>query len=176
MNNVGYDHGDIVIHNGTARLSLAAYCDQEMTLIPYRQAYVYCNTFDLGADLRVEVARFRGKTRIDIRQWQDGLRTKRGISLTYSQWCQLGGYTSTLESEMSKLHAGTPCDSLTDLGDSVFVSIQAPYRVYHIRRWYRDEKNELKPGRQGITLREPEWRHLRDIKGQITRAINERPA
>ena len=43
------------------------------------------------------------------------------------------------------------------LGSNFYVSLSSPYWIVHIRQWFRNEKNEHKPGK-GISLKIQEWR------------------
>jgi hypothetical protein len=173
MNKAGYRHDEIIIHSGVASIPLAQYCDRQLQLVPAEVSCEHRSLFDLGRGLHVEACLYQGTQRIDVRVWDDeGKRTKRGISLTIEQWVALLEDADKLDADLDRVKSGEGLHSSYCLGESVFVSITSPYRVLHIRRWYTDN-GELKPGRQGITLRIPEWRHLVDLQEQLAHAHRE---
>ena len=172
MNSCGYRHDDILIHTSAKSLSLDQYCLQNILLTPAEIGYSLCNLFDLGNGLQVEACYFRGEPRIDIRVWDSGKRTKKGISLTLSQWVDLLTVGAKLDADLERVKAGEDVHSSYHLDQGVFATIDSPYRVFHIRRWYQ-QSDEWKPGRQGITVREREWRHLLDLEKHIIRALKE---
>ncbi len=172
MNRAGYSHSEILIHTDMVSLPLQDYCYRQMIQMPSELTPEQCNLFDLGHGLRVEACVYKGENRIDIRQWDEETqkRTTRGISITTEQWLELLKMTDQLNVDMQRVKGGKDICKAYELPGSVYATIQSPYRVYHIRKWYRDANNELKPGRQGITLREPEWQHLHDLKDQLAYA------
>ncbi len=172
MNRTGYCHSDILVHADMVSLPLRDYCYRQMIQVPFEVAALPCNLFDLGRGLRVEACAFNDEDRIDIRQWDEetNKRTLRGISLTLQQWDELMKISEDLYADLQGVKADKNIQASYELPGSVFATIQSPYRVYHIRRWYCDANNELKPGKQGITLREKEWQHLLDLKHQLAAA------
>jgi len=105
--------------------------------------------------------------------WNSDKRTKKGISLTLPQWSDFLAISEKLDADLERVKTGQDIQTSYPLSDKVFVTIQSPYRVIHIRRWYQ-EKSVWKPGRQGITLREPEWHHLLDLKDHLIRTLKHR--
>lgn len=172
MNKCGYTHDDILVHMDEGSLTLHEYCNKRVLLVPCEVPYTPTTLFDLGHDLHIEACCFRGEPRIDIRMWESDKRTKKGISLTPTQWDSFHDLTERLEADLKMMKAGLDVHKFYSLGlgDAIFVSMDSPYRVIHIRRWYQQD-GEWKPGRKGITLREREWRQLLDLKEHLTRSL-----
>lgn len=177
LNKCGIKHEEILVYAADCPLqhyTLQEYCRRQSILVPAEVGYERCSLFHIAHGLFVEACRYNNQPRIDIRQWdtETNKRTKKGISLTHDQWLNFLALTPCLESDLAKVKDKVQVDSSHQLGDGVYVTINTPYKVFHIRKWFCDG-DVLKPGRQGITLRETEWRHLVHLKEQLALASSD---
>ena len=147
LNRYSHQHDYIDVHTTEGTKSLREYCKQQSLLVPKNNGTVYID--------------------LHQRDFDTGKRTEKGLLLTWDQWLALTTVASHLEDTFVRLKAGEPIHLSEPLGDEVYVSIDTPYPVFNIRRWYKDSDGTLKPGREGITLRETEWSHLLNISHLI---------
>ncbi len=171
LNKKGLQHSEICIHTGSSVLSLNEYCQNLSISTPAEDSYEPCTLFNIGRGLHVEATHYNGRPRIDIRIWNQEeemkMRTRKGISLTLSQWETLLKYRHHIDGDFDRLREKTPVDSSYNLGEDTYATLTSPYRVINIRQWYRADDGVLKPGRKGITLRFSEWEHIIHLQHQL---------
>jgi hypothetical protein len=180
LNRHGLRHDYIDVHTAEGTTPLREYCEQHALLIPAEEGYEHATLFNLRNGLFAEIHKNDNATYIDLHQrnFDTGLRSDKGLMLTWNQWLALTTLAPHLEDTFVKLKAGEPIHLSECLGDGIYVSLDTPYPVFNIRRWYHDAgtpkadgtgitPGTLKPGREGITLREHEWSHLINISHLI---------
>ena len=59
-----------------------------------------------------------------------------------------------LSEVLQKVKAGENISMFECLGDDIHVSVNNPYKVINVRRWFKDACGENKPTKEGITVRE----------------------
>jgi hypothetical protein len=169
LNRHGHQHDYIDVHTAEGTKPLREYCENHSLLVPAEVSYEHTTLFNLRCGLFAEIYKNNGTVYIDLHQrdFDTGKRTEKGLLLTWDQWLALTTVASHLEDSFVRLKAGEPIHLSESLGEEVYVSIDTPYPVFNIRRWYKDSDGTLKPGREGITLRETEWSHLLNISHLI---------
>lgn len=137
------------------------------------------NSFvDLGRNRRASLTSYRGKQMIHIRQFfmdkqKEMVPGKKGIALSQVEWNKLLAIREQLhfhdipnqikeEKEVNEL----PKKEIDAEGNPFFCigrnrrvsfSFYKGKRMLHIREYYEDENNEMRPSKRGIALVESEW-------------------
>jgi hypothetical protein len=163
MNSVGYTHDDITVYNeGSPAVSLHKFCRQHEVKLPPEAKPHMLNLYDVGHGLRVHGSKYRADFRFCLSIGEDE------ILLNSAQWSNLMLLLRKLDAELDKMKAGEDIQSINELGDSLFISLSSPERIFHIQR--KDEQGEM----QGILpLYEPDWRDLIHLKNHLSRARRE---
>lgn len=169
LNSHGIPHADILVHSGSQQGSqtstLAEYCHEHAIPLPAESPYEQQTLFNLLAGLFAEICTLRGEACIDIHQrdWETQARKGKGLVLTRGQWFILKTIAPRLEDALEKVRGGAAFKTSEHLGDDIYATVAAPYKVINIRRWYEDDSGALKPSFDGITIRWCEWLHLLNI-------------
>ena len=173
LNSYGVD--EIGVYSPEGTLSLEEYCEQQTIPVPGTIEYIHQTLFDLKWGLYAEVCTHDGMTGLKLHQrdTETGECTDDGITLTFAQWkeCINTGLTEILLHKLSNIKCGVKETYSHCLGSDVYASVSHPYPVFNIRRWYKSKEGELKPTREGITLREFEWLRLMNIQHLIKHSI-----
>lgn len=134
---------------------------------------------DLGGNIRVEACHFKEEPRVDIRVWEQGgdlfRRTKRGVSLSPTQWVQLLALNECLVGDISNLKKKQHVDKTYDLGGNLRVNIKSPYWLIDVRRWFRPigENQPLFPTTKGLKLKFQQWSSLMEADKQLRSVLPE---
>jgi len=115
--------------------------------------------FYLGQDACVEVTEWRGETRVDIRQYQGGYRTKKGVSLTPSRFRLLVQSLRRITDTLEEIIGGGASEYEYHLGGNVWVYAKAPYQAVQIRKKFL-RQGVLMHSPYGISLKSPQWQKL----------------
>ena len=110
----------------------------------------------LGNDRFVEVNQWKGKLRVDIREWKHDKPTKKGFSLTLMRW---KNFVQQLEYTDRALHG--KISYWSHLGGNVYCSTSAGVRV-DIRKYWKPLA-EVVPTKKGIYLRPSEYVRLKQL-------------
>ena len=114
-------------------------------------------TVTLGRERCVEVCEWKGELRVDLREWQDGKPTKKGISLPLMRWKNWVDYIEYVDEALREKKTYK-----SHLGGNVYCSITESGCV-DIRQYWRPE-SEVVPTKKGLCLRPSEYETL---KGSI---------
>jgi hypothetical protein len=135
---------------------------------------VKTDVLHLGRDINVEPTLVQGQLRVDIRKWgDDGIRTRKGISLPVQCWQELIKCRQQLEENMEKMRDDQEVSDCCVLGDDIYATIKSPLWIIDIRNWYKSaECTFVKPGRRGIALKFPEFSKLMDYSGIIAQKLS----
>lgn len=193
MNEHGYPNNSMTVYHEGLMYNLMTFCTVINVPTP---AQTTCKTlFDIGyADVRVEATQYHGSERVDIRKWEGRIweatrdsegrrnhddtqmkRTTKGISLTVQQWDALINIGTDIVADFTDLHHQREVNKRYYLGDDVYATINTPYLVMNIRRWYEDKNERVwKPSRKGIAIPFSAWDDMHHLR-HVMRAIHEQP-
>lgn len=88
------------------------------------------------------------------------------------EWLEFLLNSEDMKTALKNMKSGESVDAAYYIGNNYLaVTVKTPYRVVNLRRWYKDGLELLKPGREGITLRESEMTQLCNLKDLINMSI-----
>ena len=119
----------------------------------------------LGHGRYVYVVDWKGEPRIDLRQWQDGKATKKGISLTLMRW---KNWVDSIEDVDKALSAEESYSS--HLGGNVYCTVENGF--VDLRQYWRPQE-ELVPTKKGMRLWPDEYAALKTYVQKIGEALPE---
>jgi len=126
--------------------------------------------FSIGNDRFASVRKFKGETRVDVREFTNGeIPTRKGISLTPSRWAMFRRSVSALEEQLASEDQPLEGYMGIHLGGFVYAKANAEYRTIDIRQYFipKNERKQI-PTKKGITLRHFEWNCLKSRMEDLT--------
>ncbi len=122
-------------------------------------------TVQLGPKKRASLCEWRGEMRMDVRETESGLLTKKGVSLGLDKIKKLHATLLDVTMALGRLNNGENIEFKVDLGDGVFVSVTSPYAGVDLRQFFKSTLNEeqmylpaeWKATKRGVFLTVPEW-------------------
>ena len=121
----------------------------------------------MGNEQYVEVTEWKGELRVDLRQWQDGKPTKKGISVTLMRWKNWVECISYLDEALQNKKAYS-----CHLGGNVYCDLGDDSVCVDIRQhWMPEEK--VVPTKKGLCLRPLEYQRLKELVPLIGQALPE---
>ena len=128
-----------------------------------------------GSNRYITVQRWRGETRIDIREWEGDSPSKKGVSLTLNRWKMLCYTVPDIRLAIKRIAIGEKdADLKAHLGGNMYVSVTRGYGRVDIRQfWLPENEEEIKATRKGIALCLNEWEALVSYISDIEKAVPE---
>ena len=136
---------------------------------------------------RVLVKEWKNERRVDIREWEGNdeksVPTKKGISLTTSEWDNLKKHSEEIDNQIRAICTeNAQIESKFDLGGLKFVSLDSAQAFIDVRAyWYPSQQDQPDytplsdekpvPTKRGIALRPEEWDSLVMLVTEIDNAI-----
>lgn len=123
--------------------------------------------FQLGNCRYIEVKEWKGELRVDLREWENGQPTKKGISLTLMRWKNLVDAIEYVDQGLRNNDGYK-----THLGGNVYICIGAGSVCVDIRQFWKPE-NEVVPTKKGLCLRPGEYQRLKELIPEVGRTLPE---
>ena len=123
--------------------------------------------FDLGNQRYVKVSEWKGETRVDLREWEGDVPTKKGISLTLMRW---KSFVNCINNVDEALNNETSYQN--HLGGNVYCTVKESNPCVDIRQHWKPSE-EVVPTKKGLCLRPGEYRRLKESIYDIGTAIPE---
>ena len=125
------------------------------------------NTFELGNQRYVNVCKWKGEKRVDLREWDGNKPTKKGISLPLIHWkclvdCLIDVDDAIKSGEGYRNH----------LGGNVFCTVKERNPCVDIRQHWKP-KNDVVPCKKGLCLRPSEYEALKNRVPDIIQTLPE---
>jgi hypothetical protein len=138
-----------------------------------RSMGIRCNIL-LGHDRWIRVvAHPNGEVQIEFRQ-MSGTEVQNLIALPLKTYLGLRDSLKELKINFQKALKDECVNIKIHLGANVHASIKSPFKCVHIRKWYRNmDVNELRPGKEGVTLTYRGLRELCKIDNHIETIVPE---
>ena len=121
----------------------------------------------LGNGRYLQVCEWKGALKVDLREWQDSVPTKKGISLSLSRWKSLVDAIETIDQTLKDKR-----DYESHLGGNVYCRVQQDNPCVDIRQHWKPE-NEVIATKKGICLRPLEYKRLKEVLPEIDQALPE---
>lgn len=120
---------------------------------------------DLGNDRYVQVSEWKEELRVDLREWNGNVPTKKGISLTLMRYKNFVEVTETvdkalLDKESYERH----------LGGNVYCTVKGS--CVDIRQYWKPEE-EVVPTKKGLCLRPLEYKRLKELITEVGQTLPE---
>lgn len=123
-------------------------------------SYIIMKTYDLGVNRVLEVTRDGDSYSIVIK---DNVSAAEAV-FPKVRWAAFRYLVKDIDVEVTKLKEGkTEFRYSQQYGGGWLVSVTSGIRCVDLRRFFMNEKDEMKPTRHGIGLRLPEWEMLKDV-------------
>ena len=123
--------------------------------------------FSLGNEKYVQVNKWKGEMRVDIREWQYDKPAKKDISLPLMRWKILVDQIENVDKALqNKLAYGY------HVGGNVYCSIDENSVCVDIRQYWKPNE-EVVPTKKGICLRPKEHNRLKELIPSIGKALPE---
>ena len=121
--------------------------------------------YDLGNGRYLQVCRWKGEQRVDLREWLNGKPTKKGISLTLMRWKNFVDYVEYLDEalENKKMYS-------SHLGGNVYCAVAESSKCVDIRQYWKPEE-EVVPTKKGLCLRPSEYNRLKEVIPEIGQTL-----
>jgi len=125
--------------------------------------------YNLGHSKILKVCRFNNQKRVDLRIWEEGKPTKKGVSLTVTEVKELINHLDEVMSEFSALReSGEGQNKIFPIGRSVYFSFDAAFGCVSIRRHFTPPNTTtILPTRFGVSLGFEKFCRLSEILRQI---------
>ena len=121
----------------------------------------------LGNDRYVEVKKWKGELRVDLREWKDHKPTKKGISLTLMHWKNWVDYLEYRDQAIAeKKHYKS------HLGGNVYCTVNEGSACMDIRQYWKPQE-EVVPTKKGLCLRPIEYNTLKELLPDIGNVLPE---
>ena len=120
----------------------------------------YKHTFHIGAKRYLI---FHGENglveNIFIKEWDGKKVTNKGVQLNVSKLVVMMHYGEVMVNEVEKIIKGeTDVDKKIHIGGGMYLTSTSPYKTVGIRRWKKNNANDLYPTSEGVSLKINEWR------------------
>ena len=125
------------------------------------------STYSLGNGRNVRVCEWKGDKRVDLRECDGEIPTKKGISLTLIRWKWLVDNIDYIDEALKK---GDVYEQ--HLGGNVYVKIKQGGVCVDIRQYWKPEE-EVVPTKKGLCLRPTEYERLKEVIPEIGTALPE---
>ena len=124
----------------------------------------------LGNGRYVQVTEWKGEMRVDIREWDNDLPTKKGVSLSLMQYKNLlAGIETFIDPAMKENK-----NEMFNLGANVFMKVRKNNPCVDIRQfWKPPQHSEAVPTKKGICLRPSEYAALKTFIPEIEKLLPE---
>jgi hypothetical protein len=120
---------------------------------------------ELGNNRYVKVCDWNGELRVDIREWNEGKPTKKGISLPLSRWKNLVNIFDQIdEAKKGGIQFGQ------HLGGNVYCHLKSGY--VDVRKYWKPA-GESVPTKKGIFLRPDEYSELKVVAAEVGTVLPE---
>ena len=121
------------------------------------------------SDIKVSLTSWKDSPRIDIRTFDNGYATKKGVSLTLQRWYTLMNNKKGVDEALRKSEK----DFKTHLGGNVyaeaFPATERNRPSVDIRQWFLPENgNGLKATFRGVRLGLQQWDQLKAMEDKVT--------
>ena len=124
-----------------------------------------------GGDIKVTVSVWKGEPRVDIRTFEKGYATKRGVSLSLQRWYHLINLKDEIDGALMKAKNSEALVFKRHLGRNVFLElVQTRYNSYKvdIRQYFLPEGNaDIIPTLRGVRLSVEQWQQLRSLEDKV---------
>jgi len=117
--------------------------------------------WELGRGRFLRLETWKGERRIVIREWNEGVPTKRGVVFPLMRYVVLRRLMDTVQKDLNDVMKKKLVNAAYHIGRDIYATVQSPYQCVSLRRWYLDN-DVLKPGK-GTTLNATEWQELRRV-------------
>ena len=124
-------------------------------------------SFQLGNGRRVRVGDWKGEKRVDIREWNGEIPTKKGICLTLMRWRSFLDYIDQVDEALQNNKTYS-----LDLGGNVYCNVKEDNPCVDIRQFWKPQDDVI-PTKKGLCLRPREYQRLKDILPEVNVAIPE---
>jgi hypothetical protein len=124
-------------------------------------------TLSLGNGRYVQVVEWKGELRVDMREWNENIPTKKGISLTLMRWKNWVDYVESVDEALVEKKAYN-----SHLGGNVYCTIDEGSKCVDIRQYWKPEETVV-PTKRGLCLRPSEYKVLKDMVPEINKTIPE---
>jgi hypothetical protein len=124
---------------------------------------------DLGNKRFVRACEWKCEIRIDIREYQNGFPTKKGISLPMGRWKIWAESTENIDEALSKGSA-----YCLHLGGNIYCKVAENNVCVDIRQyWSPPDQDGIVPTKKAICLRPAEYIKLKEVMSIIGASIPE---
>ena len=87
----------------------------------------------------------------------------RQIVLSQHNWKMLNSIIDKISECFDEICKNKEAEMSFHLGDGIYVSLDSPYRVVHIRKYYLSKENLFLPTTTGVAMRCDEFRDLKSV-------------
>ena len=103
-----------------------------------------------------------------IKEWDGKKVTNKGVQLNVSKLVVMMHYGEVMTNEVEKIINGeAEVDKKMHIGGGMYLTSTSPYKTVGIRRWKKNNANELYPTSEGISLKINEWRECMKIVNKM---------
>ena len=124
-------------------------------------------SFQLGNGRRVRVVEWKGETRVDVREWDGDIPTKKGVSLSLSRWKSFLDFIDQVDEALKENKTYS-----LHLGGNVYCNVKEGSPCVDIRQYWKPQ-DDVVPTKKGLRLRPQEYQRLKDILQEVNAAIPE---
>ena len=114
---------------------------------------------DLGNNRYIQVSEWKEELRVDLREWNGDVPTKKGISLTLLRYKNLIDGTETIDKALQDKESYQ-----SHLGGNVYCTVNGS--CVDIRKYWKPEE-EVVPTKKGLCLRPFEYQRLKELITEI---------
>lgn len=122
----------------------------------------------LGGEKFLTSGVFQGNKRIHIRQFSNGIPTKKGLAMPAERVAALLYHMDTIEEQVQKLSNGDEIDFKLHIADGMYVNVASEYNTVSLRVFFRPAyQSFILPSKSGISLSVTEWSMLKEGLKQL---------
>lgn len=132
-----------------------------------------CTPFcvELEKDIFLAVKDYLGHDIVDLRVFEGGLGTKRGLEFPPQRWNSLMCLMDFINNALNDVIKGECAVHYeAHIGGNVYVQVTSPYRIVDIRQRYFD-KGKLFYTKAGVKLHPLGWQKLLDTRSRVIDSI-----
>lgn len=130
---------------------------------------------DLGDDVRMQIFLQENDYSVDIRKWAtvEGQKTatRKGIRMSLGCFVRLVWLQDTVQDRLDKIKSGEKVDEKILVGGPVFIQMSSPFLTVHVREFYTNGENKIKPGRRGIVMKLRQWQKMLTLARELDDVI-----
>lgn len=97
--------------------------------------------------------------------------TRKGIRMSVDCFVRLMRMEMLLQNLLDKMKAGEQVHERLTVGGPLFLKLDSPFLTIHLREYYKDDKDELRPARAGIVLKLRHWQKIIKLAGKELDAV-----